>query len=444
MAIDTAPRSRRAILSAAAGGLAGLVSGALGRPGITNAAAGEAMRLGQANDSGTSQTTLSNAGLGAAFTLKSTNTAAGATGIFGWTSSTGMGATRGVYGKADGPNSYGVFGRQSGAAGSGAAVYAEGNNNDGLVGISTNPDRYGVKGLAPGTGVYGGATSLTGQTAGVIGAAGGEAGSSGVLGVGSGAADGVRGSSDHNTAVYGSSVDGYGVRGNTPSGIGVSGEVGDGTGVSGSCVEGVGVLASALGGGDGVHCSAFDGYGIFAESMDSYSGFFDGDVHVNGTLSKSLGMFRIDHPLDPAGKYLNHSFVESPDMKNIYDGVATLNEQGEATISLPGYFEALNRDLRYQLTALGAFSPLYVKSKVAKGRFRIAGGTAGEEVCWQVTGIRKDPYAEAHRIVVEEAKPSAERGLYLHPDLYGQPSENGLVWSHRKSRPPVGGVDGRA
>jgi hypothetical protein len=436
MALDTAPRSRRAILSAAAGGLAGLVAGAFGRPGLTNAAAGEAMRLGQSNDSGTSQTTLSNAGLGAAFTLKTTNTAGGATGIFGWSSSTGMGATRGVYGKADGPNSYGVFGRQNGPAGTGAAVYADGINNDGLVGISTDADHYGVKGYAPGTGVYGEATAVTGTTAGVLGVAGGDAGSSGVLGVGSGAADGVRGISDHNIAVYGTSTDGIALKGMTPAGTGVQGEVGNGTGVAGSCVDGAGVLASALGGGDGVNCSAVDGYGIYALSATSYSGFFDGNVHVNGTLSKSLGTFKIDHPLDPAKKYLSHSFVESPDLKNVYDGVAILNEKGEATIGLPGYFEALNRDLRYQLTALGSFSPLYVKSKVAKGRFRIAGGTAGQEVCWQVTGIRRDPYAEAHPVVVEEAKPSAEHGLYLHPELYGQAPQKGVGWSHRK--PAVG------
>ena len=37
-------------------------------------------------------------------------------------------------------------------------------------------------------------------------------------------------------------------------------------------------------------------------------------------LSKSIGTFKIDHPLDPANKYLSHSFVELPDMMNIYNG----------------------------------------------------------------------------------------------------------------------------
>jgi hypothetical protein len=152
----------------------------------------------------------------------------------------------------------------------------------------------------------------------------------------------------------------------------------------------------------------------------------------SGFLTKAGGGFKIDHPLAPDRKYLIHSFVESPDMKNVYDGVVTLDAKGEATVELPSYFGALNRDLRYQLTAVGSAAPeLHVKTKVAKGRFRIAGGTAGQEVCWQVTGIRQDAFAEANPIVVEEAKPAAERGLYLHPDLHGQPEEKGLEWRHR-------------
>src|SRR6266508_974005 len=126
------PRSRRALLTAALGGFAGALAASLGRTARVEAAQGDNLKLGQVNDSGTDQTVLTSAALGAAFTLKTTNTATNATGIFGWTSQTGGNATRGVYGKADGPNSYGVFGRQSGAGGDGAAVYAEGNNNIGL------------------------------------------------------------------------------------------------------------------------------------------------------------------------------------------------------------------------------------------------------------------------------------------------------------------------
>jgi hypothetical protein len=53
------------------------------------------------------------------------------------------------------------------------------------------------------------------------------------------------------------------------------------------------------------------------------------------------------------------------------------------------------------------------------------------KVSWQVTGIRQDAWANAHRIPVEEEKPVAERGRYLHPELYGQPKEKGVEWAHR-------------
>lgn len=149
--------------------------------------------------------------------------------------------------------------------------------------------------------------------------------------------------------------------------------------------------------------------------------YIHANLHVDGTVSKGGGSFEIDDPLDPANKTLSHSFVESPDMMNIYNGNAVLDENGEAEIRLPGWFEALNRDFRYQLTCIGGFAPVYVAKKISNNQFKIAGGKTGLEISWQVTGIRQDAWANAHRISVEEEKPDGERGLYLHPDLYGQP-----------------------
>lgn len=144
-----------------------------------------------------------------------------------------------------------------------------------------------------------------------------------------------------------------------------------------------------------------------------------GDVNVTGQVTKSSGSFRIDDPIEPAQKYLSHSFVESPDMMNIYNGLATLNSRGEGWVSLPPYFEALNRDFRYQLTSIGSPEPnLYVAKTVSGNRFKIAGGRPGGQISWQVTGIRHDAYANAHRIPVEEEKPEADRGHYLHPELF--------------------------
>jgi hypothetical protein len=153
-----------------------------------------------------------------------------------------------------------------------------------------------------------------------------------------------------------------------------------------------------------------------------YAGYFSGNVQVSGTLSKSAGSFRIDHPLDPANRYLQHSFVESPDMMNIYNGNADLDAAGEAWVELPDWFEALNQDFRYQLTAIGAPGPnLYVADEISGNRFHIAGGEAGTKVSWQVTGVRHDAYAQAHRIAVDVEKPAGERGKFLHPELLGFP-----------------------
>jgi hypothetical protein len=139
-----------------------------------------------------------------------------------------------------------------------------------------------------------------------------------------------------------------------------------------------------------------------------------------GTLSKSAGSFKIDHPLDPTNKYLYHSFVESPDMLNIYNGIVTLNEQGDAIVEMPDWFEALNRDYRYQLTCLGQYAPVFIAEKIKEGRFKISGGQLGQEISWQVTGIRQDAYAKAHPIPVEELKGEDEKGKYLHPELFGE------------------------
>ncbi len=184
-------------------------------------------------------------------------------------------------------------------------------------------------------------------------------------------------------------------------------------------------------GGDGVAGYADSaGDGVFGYSASGFGAFFVGNVDVDGNLSKAAGSFKIDHPLDPANKYLYHSFVESPDMKNIYDGVATLNGSGEAVVEMPAWFDALNRDFRYQLTCIGGFAPVYIADEMSNNRFKIAGGKQGMKVSWQVTGTRQDAWANAHRIPVEQMKSAQDRGLYLHPELFGAPEESSIAAAH--------------
>ena len=146
-----------------------------------------------------------------------------------------------------------------------------------------------------------------------------------------------------------------------------------------------------------------------------------GNLTVTGTVSKGAGSFTIDHPMDPANLYLSHSFVESPDMMNIYNGNITTDKDRFATVKLPTYFEVLNQDFRYQLTVMGQFAQAIVAREIQDNQFVIQTDRPFVRVSWQVTGIRHDAYAEAYRIPVEETKPATERGHYLHPELFRTP-----------------------
>ncbi len=352
-----------------------------------------------------------------------------------------------------------------GASTKGVGIWGGSQTNAGVLGTSQNGD--GVLGQASnyGSGVHG---KNTGNGTGVYGEAAGTGSAiygkntgsgTGVLGL-SANGIGVAGESDNPSAtgVYGRSSNGIGVRGYSETDVGVHGEAYKGTGVLGESwhvingIGGVGVQAIGVG-GQGVYAEGFEGVlalghvgvngynndgspqgiGVWGHSFKGYAGYFSAKVHVGGPLDKPAGSFKIDHPLDPANKYLYHSFVESPDMKNIYDGVVTLDGGGAAVVQLPDWFEALNQEFRYQLTAIGAPAPgLYVAEKIRGNHFKIAGGAPGMEVSWQVTGVRHDAYANAHRIPVEEDKPQQERGKYLYPKEAGQPETQGVDYERRQ------------
>ena len=241
----------------------------------------------------------------------------------------------------------------------------------------------------------------------------------GTIGVGgSGGNTGVSGYGSQ-TGVVGEG-DTWGVFGLSPGATGVQGRSGTNTGVAGVSV---GTDARYATGVVGVVNTVGVGvYGLAPVASGNYAGYFSGNVAISGTLMKAAGTFKIDHPQDPTNRYLSHSFVESPDMKNVYDGVVTLDRDGSATVELPTYFEALNKDFRYQLTPIGEHAPLYVAEEVKDNRFKIAGGYRDMRVSWQVTGIRHDRYALAHPIQVEEMKPQHELGRLMHPAEFGQPA----------------------
>jgi len=305
------------------------------------------------------------------------------------------------------------------ATGSYAGLIASGIS----YGISAEGNQYGVFGSGVQNGVFGEATGGPGVSG---------VGDTGV--VGGGGTYGVYGTAE--TGVYGTGTT-YGVYGTGPDGVY---GIGTGSGVYGTGPTGVSAISNAQGnpgiyaqaGESGWAVDAYDtsnGTGVLAGSGSGYAGYFNGDVQVDGTLSADKKDFKIDHPLDPGNKYLVHTSVESSEMKNIYDGVVTTDAQGEATVRLPEWFEALNTDFRYQLTVIGQFAQAIIARKVENHQFKIRTNAPNVEVSWQVTGVRQDAYAKAHPLVVEEKKPEKERGFYLHPELYGAPEEQGVLWA---------------
>jgi hypothetical protein len=197
--------------------------------------------------------------------------------------------------------------------------------------------------------------------------------------------------------------------------------------INNSSYASYGIFASSTGTGTGLK------YGIYAVGSH-YAGYFAGNVHVSGTLSKSAGTFKIDHPQDPENKYLIHSFVESPDMMNVYNGNVTTDANGDATVELPTYFESLNKDFRYQLTTIGQKANAWVSEEVSGNTFKISTDKSNVKVSWQVTGIRNDPYANQNRIVAEVDKTEDEKGKYLNPQVYGKANNLEINSSHAINR----------
>lgn len=168
-------------------------------------------------------------------------------------------------------------------------------------------------------------------------------------------------------------------------------------------------------------------------TTNTYAATINGNAIVYGSISKSSGTFTIDHPLDPENKILQHSFVESPDMKNVYDGVVVLDVKGMATVSMPSYFTALNKDYRYQLTSIGAAAPsLHISQELSNGSFSIAGGKANSKVSWQVTGVRQDAHALKNPVIVELDKADHLKGSFLDADAHGFGQDRSFHAAHEK------------
>ncbi len=312
----------------------------------------------------------------------------------------------------------------SGATSSGDAVVT-GNNTTNGIGVSgSSVGGYAIYGTSTVAGIVG-----NGDEYGVY-CQSNSAGSSGIASYG--IANGVYGVGENGYGGYFRGDGGDGAQGHTTvtghSGLaGFNDSAGGGSGVSGTGYNGV-VGVSTNNGGNGVVGEAEDNtggtpYGVEGINSDGhgYAGYFVGNVLVTGSISAGVKDFKIDHPLDPQGKYLLHASVESDQMEDIYSGNVVTDGRGSATVKMPDWFEALNGDFRYQLTVIGQFAQAIVGTEITGGQFVIKTDKPNVRVSWQVTGVRHDAFARAHPLVVEQTKPQEAQGTYLAPEAFGQP-----------------------
>ena len=142
-------------------------------------------------------------------------------------------------------------------------------------------------------------------------------------------------------------------------------------------------------------------------------------LQVNGSLSKSSGSFKIDHPLESKKNthQLVHSFVEAPQADNIYRGKINL-VNGTATVNIDtvagmseGTFVLLNREIQCFTSNETGWTA--VKGSVSGNILTI---TAQDNICtdtisWMVIGERHDDHMydtewtdENGKVIVEPLK----------------------------------------
>jgi len=317
----------------------------------------------------------------------------------------------------------GIQALSSNAANTFATIQASTNssnaNNSSILGQSTGAARA-VTGQVEATATADAAVrGLNSRTGGGIG----------VDGVGF---NGVAGSSAYNqgfgvfatntaTANVASGFYAVGVAGLSTNGVGVQGQTTNG---QLPAILGQNLNTGAVYNNIGVYGQSNMGIGVYGESIDYYGVFSEGDFGASGVKT-----FLIDHPLDPTNKFLKHFSIESNEVLNIYRGTVVCDANGEATVVMPIYVEAVNKNYSYQLTPIGSFAGLFIKEKLNNGQFKIAGAQPNMEVSWELVGERNDAYLIKHpeKREVEVEKKGSAKGTYISPELYGKPKDLKMV-----------------
>jgi len=138
---------------------------------------------------------------------------------------------------------------------------------------------------------------------------------------------------------------------------------------------------------------------------------------VNGSLAKSSGSFRIDHPLKPETHDLVHSFIEGPQADLIYRGKINLTN-GKASVNIDlasgmteGTFEVLCREVQCFTSNESGWN--HVRGSVTGNTLTIEcqDQTASDLISWMVIGERKDKHMfetswtdDTGKVIVEPLK----------------------------------------
>lgn len=175
-----------------------------------------------------------------------------------------------------------------------------------------------------------------------------------------------------------------------------------------------------------VYAQSASGTGLFGQSSTGNAGYFSGNVHITGSLSKGGGSFLIDHPSDPENKLLRHNFVESPENLLIYRGKVQLDNTGTGYVVLPEYFADLTDEGNASIHTTPVGRPFLTGCEWDEGYISFTVyGEPNRAVFWEVLADRDDPVIHEIGRPVEEMKgpenPYCDKGLLLYPKAYGYP-----------------------
>ena len=144
-------------------------------------------------------------------------------------------------------------------------------------------------------------------------------------------------------------------------------------------------------------------YGVYGKASGgttNWAGWFEGNVHIIGSLSKGSGSFKIDHPLENLKDthHLVHSFLESPGADLVYSGMVKLTN-GKATVNIDeaanmteGTFVELCRATRRFTSNESGY--VQIRSKLQGNLLTIEAeiGDCQDEIFWVVIGERQDKH----------------------------------------------------